>query len=449
MMSTKAVRPMPLLVSLATTLVVAGCAGTRPVPAVGPGELAGNSFVVRDVRVFDGERVHERANVVVREGRIVAVGEARPPRELPVVDGTGHTLLPGLIDAHGHVSGDASLRNAIRFGVTTVLDMLTSMDVAQANRARRNQPEAADLAALYSAGTPIEAPGGLTTQFGIPFTTISSPDEAPALVRARVAGGSDYIKIIYEPSVPFFASISRETLAAVIAAAHAERVLAVVHVSSLEGARDAVAAGADVLAHGFSDTHIDDALLQLMVERGTYVTPTLSIVAAFGGRGLGPELAADPRVSPYLTEGQRTVLTSPGPGPDYPLAPYLARFEIDRASENVRRMRAAGVRLLAGTDAPNLSAHGASLHGELELLTRAGLTPAEALRAATMMPAQAFRLTDRGRIVPGARADLVLVAGNPLEDIEATRAIARIFRNGVEVSRALPTSPSATPKGQQ
>jgi imidazolonepropionase-like amidohydrolase len=106
-------------------------------------------------------------------------------------------------------------------------------------------------------------------------------------------------------------------------------------------------------------------------------------------------------------------------------------------------MRSAGVRLLAGTDAPNLSAHGASLHGELELLTRAGLTPAEALRAATLTPAQAFRLTDRGRIVAGARADLLLVEGNPLEDIEQTRAIVAVFRNGIEVSRALPAAPVA------
>jgi imidazolonepropionase-like amidohydrolase len=405
-------------------------------------QVAGNSFVVRNVRVFDGERVHERVNVVVRDGRIAAIGEASPPRDLPVVDGTGRTLLPGLIDAHGHVSGEASLRDAIRFGVTTVLDMLTSTDVAQANRARRSQPERPDLAELYTSGTPVESPGGLTTQFGIPFSTISSPAEAPAFVRGRVADGSDFIKIIYEPSVPFFTSISRETLTAVIAAAHAEGVLGVVHVSSLEGARDAVAAGADVLAHGFADAHIDDALLQQMAARGTYVTPTLSIIAAFGGRGLGPALESDPRVSPYLTAAQRKVLTTPGPGPDYPLAPYLVRFEIDRASDNVRRMRSAGVRLLAGTDAPNLSAHGASLHGELELLTRAGLTPADALRAATLTPAQAFRLTDRGRIVPGARADLLLVEGNPLEDIELTRAIVRIFRNGVEVSRALPAAPS-------
>ena len=441
------VRAVPSVLLALGTLLVTGCVSSRTVTVPDGGAVPGNSFVVRDVRVFDGNSVLERLNVVVRNGRIAAIGRAAPPRDLPVVDGTGRTLLPGLIDAHGHVGNEGSLRDALRFGVTTVLDMLTSKEVAQANASRRGQAERPDLADLYSAGTPIESPGGLSTQFGIPFSTISGPEEAPAFVRDRIAEGSDYIKIIYEPGVPYFSSISRETLAAVIAAAHTEGVLAVVHVSSLEAARDAVAAGADVLAHGFSDAPMDDGLARQMAERGTFVTPTLSIVAAFGGRGLGPALAADPRLASYLTPAQREVLTSPGPGPDYPLAPYLVRFEIDRASENVRRMNAAGVRLLAGTDAPNLTGHGVSLHGELQLLTRAGLSPLEALKAATLTPAQAFRLSDRGRITQGARADLVLVEGNPLQDIELTRAIVRIFKNGFEVSRALPAGTSAGTQG--
>jgi len=171
-----------------------------------------------------------------------------------------------------------------------------------------------------------------------------------------------------------------------------------------------------------------------------FVTPTLSILGAFQGKGVGSLLAADSRLSPYLTAAQRTELTKTGPGPDHPLAPYLVRFDVDRAKQNVRIMKAAGVRILAGTDAPNLGSHGVSVHGEMQLLTQAGLSPAEALTAATLSPAQAFKLSDRGQIKPGARADLVLVEGNPLQDIELTRAIVRIFKNGFEVSRALPPS---------
>jgi imidazolonepropionase-like amidohydrolase len=389
------------------------------------------------VRVFDGERVRENVNVVVRDGRIVSIGNGAS-RELPVVDGTGRTLLPGFIDAHGHVPNITGLRDAMRFGVTTVLDMLTRVEVIQTHKAQRTRMTQTDLADLYSAGHPVTSPNGLGTQFGIPFPPLRPSDDVRAFIKARIAEGSDYIKILYEPGAPLFTTISRGTLAAVVAAAHAEGVMAIAHVSSIVGARDAVRSGVDGLAHGFSDTLLDESLAKEMVARNVFVIPTLSILAAFQAKPIGPSLADDPRVAPFLTPAQKTGLVSPGPGPQHPMAPYLVRFKIDVASENVRRMKTAGVRMLAGTDAPNLGAFGVSLHGELELLARAGLTPAEAIRAATQAPAQAFGLSDRGRIAAGARADLVLVNGNPLEDVRLTRAIARVFKNGYEISRTIP-----------
>ena len=405
--------------------------------------LDSNSFVVRNVRVFDGERVLERANVVVRAGRITAIGRSRPPADLPVVDGSGRTLLPGFIDAHAHVLSENGLRNALRFGVTTQLDMFTKLDFMQSHRAQRERFTKTDLSDMYSAGQPVTSAGGMGTQFGIPFPTITGPQEASAFVRARLAEGSDYIKILYEPEAGIVTTISPQTLAAVVAAAHAQGALVVVHITSLKGAREAVAAGADGLAHIFGDEPIDDALARKMAARGMFVTPTLSLFAAISGVGLGPELAADARISPFLTANQRAALTSPPPGKNGPMASYMSRFSIKTASENVRHLRAAGVRILAGTDTPNLAAHGVSLHGELLLLTRAGLTPAEALKAATRAPAEAFKLANRGRIVSGARADLVLVDGNPLADIKATRAIVRVFKNGYDVPRA--TSETAQP----
>jgi hypothetical protein len=125
------VRAVPSVLLALATLLVTGCVSSRTVTVPDGGAVPGNSFVVRDVRVFDGNSVLERLNVVVRNGRIAAIGRAAPPRDLPVVDGTGRTLLPGLIDAHGHVGNEGSLRDALRFGVTTVLDMLTSKEVAQ------------------------------------------------------------------------------------------------------------------------------------------------------------------------------------------------------------------------------------------------------------------------------------------------------------------------------
>jgi hypothetical protein len=107
------------------------------------------------------------------------------------------------------------------------------------------------------------------------------------------------------------------------------------------------------------------------------------------------------------------------------------------ASQTVTQLHAAGVPLLAGTDAPNPgTAHGVSLHRELELLVAAGLSPVEALAAATSVPARTFRLRDRGRIAQGLRADLVLVDGDPTSEIKRTRAIAGVWKAGVRVDRA-------------
>jgi imidazolonepropionase-like amidohydrolase len=115
---------------------------------------------------------------------------------------------------------------------------------------------------------------------------------------------------------------------------------------------------------------------------------------------------------------------------------------LPRVLGSVARLHAAGVPILAGTDAPNPgTAHGPSLHGELELLVRAGLTPVEALRAATSTPARVFRLGDRGRIAPGMRADLVLVDGDPTSDVTATRRITRIWKNGFPVDRTIKPPP--------
>jgi hypothetical protein len=150
------------------------------------------------------------------------------------------------------------------------------------------------------------------------------------------------------------------------------------------------------------------------------------------GTGGGAPLVEDARLKPYLTPAARGILVQGFPRrAGAPATSYAA------AQATVRQLRAAGVPILAGTDAGNPgTSHGAALHRELELLVQAGLTPVEALAAATSAPARAFRLADRGRIAPGLRADLVLVDGDPTRDITATRGIAGVWKGGVPVDRA-------------
>jgi hypothetical protein len=336
-----------------------------------------------------------------------------------------------LIDAHGHVRGPA-LREQLVFGVTTVLDMSTDAEWAAAMRRQQRAGLGLDRADLYSAGTLVTAPHGHGTEHA-DIPTISSPAEAGMVVDARIAEGSDFIKIVYDdgrtfgPPIP---TIDRPTLKAVVDAAHARRRLAVVHIGSVPGARDALESRADGLAHLSPDRAVDDDLVALAVRRGAFVVPTLSVNESLCGIASGASLVTDPRVAPFLSPfSAKNLGASFHPHPPH-------RLDFSSVLTSVARLHAAGVPILAGTDAPNPgTAHGASLHRELELLVRAGLSPLEALRAATSVPARAFALPDRGRIAAGLRADLVLVKGDPTRDILATRDIVAIWKLGRKVDR--------------
>jgi len=388
----------------------------------------------RNARVFDGERVLERHDVLVEAGRIARVGRGLDaPAGAVVVDASGHTLLPGLIDAHTHTFGDA-LRDALVFGVTTHLDMLTDHRLARTLAEEQAAGRATDRADLFSAGTLVTAPRGHGTQFGIPIPTLSTPDSAQAFVDARIAEGSAWIKIAYDDGRAYgleMSTLDRSTLRAVIEAAHRRGKLAVVHVGDAASAREAIEAGADGLVHLFTDREPDPDFAALVAGRRAFVIPTLTVLSSIAGSAGGALLVEDRRLAPYLHPASRAMLTQ-----QYPWLAGAPPRSYAAAEATVRQLRAAGVPILAGSDAPNPgTTYGAALHHELELLVRAGLTPTEALAAATSVPARAFGLDDRGRIAPGLRADLVLVEGDPTREITATRAIAGVWKAGVRVDR--------------
>ena len=158
----------------------------------------GNDFIIRNVRVFDGKRVLSSSNVLVIDGRIRAVGaKFDAPKDFPTIDGSGKTVLPGLIDAHTHSWGDAA-RDALRFGVTTELDMMGDATRLPALKTRRASLAKTDEADLWSAGAAVTAPGGHGTQYGMKVPTLAADGDAAAFVAARIGEGSDYIKLIIE-----------------------------------------------------------------------------------------------------------------------------------------------------------------------------------------------------------------------------------------------------------
>jgi imidazolonepropionase-like amidohydrolase len=229
---------------------------------------------------------------------------------------------------------------------------------------------------------------------------------------------------------------------AVVAAAHAHGKQVVVHADGGASVRLALDAGADALAHHPNDADPSGELTSRLASGGRFVIPTIKVVAGFapgrsGAQGGNDDLLGHPRLGPYLDPQTRRMLTAPPPPPPPDAPKDFARvgLDLDGVLRITRRLRQAGVPLLAGTDAIPVFGHGVGLHRELELLVEAGLTPTQALAAATSAPAACFALTDRGRIAPGCRADLLLVDGDPTSDITATRNIRAIWRSGVHFDR--------------
>jgi imidazolonepropionase-like amidohydrolase len=392
------------------------------------------STLIRNVTVFDGQRSIGKRDVLVTGNKVAAVGEhLSQPNGAIVVDGAGKTLLPGLIDAHTHSYGDA-LRDAIAFGVTTELEMFGDPTAARTALAQQTAGKATDRSDLFSSGTLVTAPGGHGTEYGIQVPTITTPDSAQTLVDLFVSQGSQWIKIVYDDGHAYglkFPTVSKETMRAVVAAAHKRGKLAVVHIGSLQGARDAIEVGADGLVHTFEDVTPDAEFGRFVASHRAFVIPTLTVNMSVTGVGGGAALLKDNRITPYIAPAAEGALQQGFP------RRASSTLSFAYAEESVRSLKAAGVPILAGTDAPNPgTAHGSSLHRELELLVQAGLTPTEALAAATSVPAKAFRLPDRGAIAAGKKADLVLVDGDPTKDITATRAIAGIWKDGVRYDRA-------------
>ena len=400
--------------------------------AVFSSSLANAATIIRDVRVFDGEQVIENATVVIENGRIkqlVSEGEWDGPVDgVNLVNGAGHTLLPGLIDAHTHTFDHAFLERSLDFGVTTSIDMGTMIPIMRSLQAEQAAGPVFDRADLVSAGMGATVPGGHGTQFGFEVPTLKDGDDPDVFVAARFEEGSEFLKMVMDDfSVVGYElpTLSATLVNALVKAAHRRHKIAVVHARDAEGYLAATRAGVDGFAHGLSESRPEASLLEAMVEHQPFVIPTLTTTEGTQGGPGGAEFAEDNVFGPKLNDREKASLRR------IRFENPRVEFDFSIALDSVRIFRGNGTMILAGSDSPNPgTTPGASLHRELELLVEAGLAPAEALSAATANPAEAFGLDDRGRIAPGFRADLLLVQGNPAKNITDTRKIAAIWKNG-------------------
>lgn len=368
-------------------------------------------IAITNVDLFDGHGIRH----VLSQCFEGSPGNVIQPQSLPdvSVDGTGCTLIPGLIDCK--VDANASptaLSSFAAYGVTTVIDLVSSSAENQAMRRESRSPKMPSyLGSGCVLGSEATALRGL-----FPFRAVrvvKTPSEARRLVEELVEDPirADYINIIADQP-----GLDPETLAAAVAAAHARGKLAIAHASQSHAYDAALLAGFDIVTAVPVDGPLDASTVQGFAEQGIAVVPTLCSVQ-------------------QASQGEAT------PGCDFGFA--IAA---------VRQLYCAGVRICAGTTAyqrrNTTIPFGTSLHDELELLSKAGLSNLDVLRAATCVPASVFRLHDRGTIEAGKRADLVLVHGTPLTDLTATRRIRQAWIEGVGVEVEMELAVKAEVEGK-
>lgn len=434
--------------------------------------------LIRDARIITGDgAVISSGAVLIRRGRIEEIFSGTAPKSAEeganVVESSGKTIIPGLIDLHVHLgtpggivedttaydpekSSRRALVSYLYSGVTAVRSVGDGLDVVLKLRKESTSGERLETE-LFLCGPMFTTEGGHGTEYfkSVPdkfrdkvvnqfVRTPKTPDEARTQIRELKKQGVDGIKAILDAgqASALFNRLDVTVLKAIIEEAHAQQLPVVVHTGDSRDIADAVGAGADGIEHGSSRDHIPDDLLALMAKRRVTYDPTLSVVESLNDYAGGKTDLLDrplvQQVGPVeLLRFTKKQMSEPAA---VKMRDHSGKYTtlLPTASDNLLRAYRAGVPLVTGTDSGNLLLiHGPAIHRELQLWVQAGIPADAALRAATSEAARALRADSRfGTIVKGREATLLLLDGNPLQDISATERISGLYYRGERVGRS-------------
>jgi len=426
------VRQLAVLFGL--TAIAIGCDGAEPVPE--PVEMTPGLQAFVGGRLIDGTGAAaiENGVLVVRDGRIEAVGTSDSvtvPADAEQIDVSGRTLMPGMVNAHGHVNNiegldqvdytEAQVERQLglyaRYGVTTVFSLGGDGPESMTVRDRQDSTDLAQ-ARIYVAGNIVTGP---------------SPEEAREQVADVAASGADVVKIRIDDNLGSGTKMTQETYQAVIEAAHEHGLKLTAHMYYLEDAKGLLEAGADLLAHSVRDVAVDDELVTLLRETGVCYCPTLMREVSTFAYESRPDWFDDEFFSKEVDPAVIAALDSEAwreRSSSASAQTYKAQLEVAKA--NLKTLSDAGIPIAMGTDTgPAARFQGYFEHGELALMVEAGLTPMQAIVASTSSAAQCMEVdADLGSLEAGKWADFLVLGANPLDDIANTKTLETVYVAG-------------------
>jgi imidazolonepropionase-like amidohydrolase len=423
---------------------------------LGASLLRAEITVLKNFTLIDGSGGQPLAGaaMIVDAGRIVWVGSAaqlRAPAGAQTVDLTGKYVMPGIINLHGHLGNTIDLTQDAKFftrenveknlatyasyGVTAMLSMGTDQDLIFQirDRQRAGRPSTTR---VFTAGQGFIFKGGYGGIAGVNQGVSSVSEVAPAVaVQARKK--VDIIKLWMDDELGRFPKMPYPIAKAIIDAAHQQHLRVAAHIFYLQDAKQLTEYGVDGLAHSVRDQPVDQALIESMKKHGTWqLAPTLSREASMFIYGAPAPFLNDP----FFTRGVSAAAIQTLRGPEYQKTvasgPHFKQYPafLETARKNLKTLADAGVKYGFGTDTgPPGRFPGYFEHWEMELMVQAGLTPMQALTAATRNAAEFLGAKDLGTLERSKWADLIVLDRNPLDDIRNTRTINAVYIAGNRV----------------